>query len=82
MIKVSVIVPVYNVKHYLDRCIQSVLHQTLKDMEIILVNDGSTDGSGELADVLATTDSRIKVIHQENHGLSVARNVGIHADSG
>ena len=82
MIKVSVIIPVYNVKPYLDRCIQSVLHQTLKDMEIILVNDGSTDGSGELADVLAMTDSRIKVIHQENHGLSVARNVGLHAASG
>lgn len=80
--KVSVVIPVYNVKPYLERCIQSVLNQTFKDMEIILVDDGSTDGSGDLADQLAALDSRISVIHQENQGLSVARNVGLHAASG
>lgn len=74
---VSVIIPVYNVKNYLERCVQSVLRQTFKDMEIILVDDGSTDGSGELADQLAVTDSRIRTIHQKNQGVSVARNLGI-----
>ena len=82
IMKISVIIPVYNVKPYLERCVQSVLRQTFKDMEIILVNDGSTDGSGELANQLSYTDSRIRVIHQENHGLSVARNVGLNAASG
>ena len=80
--KISVVIPIYNVKPYLERCIQSVLRQTFKDMEIILVDDGSTDGSGDLADQLATHDSRIRVIHQENHGLSVARNVGLQNASG
>ncbi len=77
MTRVSVIIPVYNVKPYLERCLQSVLSQTLKDMEIILVDDGSTDGSGELADKLAVTDSRVRVIHQKNQGVSVARNTGL-----
>ena len=80
--KVSVVIPVYNVKPYLERCVQSVLRQTFKDMEIILVDDGSTDGSGNMADQLATLDTRIQVIHQENHGLSVARNRGLHVASG
>ena len=80
--RLSVIIPVYNVKPYLERCVQSVLRQTFKDMEIILVDDGSTDGSGELADELATLDFRIRIIHQENHGLSVARNMGLQAASG
>ena len=80
--KLSTIIPIYNVKPYLERCVQSVLQQTFKDMEIILVDDGSTDGSDVLADQLATLDPRIRVIHQENHGLSVARNVGLHAASG
>lgn len=80
--KVSVVIPVYNVKPYLERCIHSVLRQTFKDLEIILVDDGSSDGSGEIADQLATLDMRIRVIHQENHGLSVARNVGLQAASG
>lgn len=75
--KVSVVIPVYNVKPYLERCVQSVIRQTYKDLEIILVDDGSTDGSGELCDQLATTDKRICVIHQENQGLSGARNTGI-----
>ncbi len=75
--KISVVIPVYNVKPYLERCVNSVLNQTYKDLEIILVDDGSTDGSGELCDQIAFTDKRICVIHQENQGLSEARNTGI-----
>ena len=82
MIKVSVIIPVYNVKTYLERCVQSVTSQTFKDMEIVMVDDGSTDGSGELADQLATCDERIHIIHQKNQGLSGARNTGIRAAKG
>jgi len=74
---ISVIVPVYNVEKYLECCINSIINQTYKDLEIILVNDGSTDGSGELCDKLATTDSRIKVIHKDNSGVSETRNLGI-----
>lgn len=80
--KVSTIIPVYNVKPYLERCVKSVLQQTFKDMEIILVDDGSTDGSSDLADQLVGLDSRIHVIHQENQGLSVARNIGLQAAAG
>ena len=72
--KVSVIIPVYNVKPYLERCVSSVLMQTYKKLEVILVDDGSTDGSGDLCEELATADERIIVIHQENQGLSGARN--------
>jgi len=75
--KVSVVIPVYDVKAYLRRCVDSVLRQTYQDIEIIIVDDGSTDGSGELCDELASTDNRIIVIHQENQGLSGARNTGI-----
>ena len=82
MTKVSVIIPVYNVEKYLQRCFDSVVNQTLKDIEIILVNDGSTDSSGEMCDRLAKTDNRVKVIHKENGGLSDARNVGIEAAKG
>ncbi len=74
---ISVIIPVYNVESYLRRCVDSVRRQTYKDLEIILVDDGSTDGSGELCDVLASEDDRIKVIHKENSGASSARNIGI-----
>lgn len=80
--KVSVIIPVYNVKPYLERCVQSVLRQTHKDLEIILVDDGSTDGSSELCDHLASSDQRIRIIHQENQGLSGARNTGIRQATG
>ncbi len=80
--KVSVVIPIYEVKPYLERCVNSVLIQTFKDLEIILVDDGSTDGSGELADKLALVDSRVHVIHQKNQGLSVARNEGLHASTG
>lgn len=75
--KVSVIIPVYNVKPYLERCVNSVLRQTYKDIEIILVDDGSTDGSGELCDHLATGESNLIVVHQPNQGVSEARNTGI-----
>lgn len=80
--KVSVVIPVYNVKPYLERCVNSVLRQTYKDLEIILVDDGSTDGSGELCDDIITCDQRIRVIHQENQGLSGARNTGIRQANG
>lgn len=80
--KLSVIIPVYNVSNYLERCVQSVLRQTFKDIEIILVDDGSTDGSGDLADQLASLDVRIQVIHQNNQGLSGARNTGLCAAVG
>ncbi|HEL1811883.1 TPA: glycosyltransferase [Streptococcus suis] len=74
---VSVIVPVYNVEKYLSQCLDSIIHQTYKNLEIILVNDGSTDGSGKICDDYAAKDGRIKVIHQENGGLSDARNKGL-----
>lgn len=80
--KVSVVIPVYNVKPYLERCVNSVLCQTYKDLEIILVDDGSTDGSGEMCDEFATHDLRILVIHQDNQGLSEARNTGIRHATG
>lgn len=80
--KVSVIVPVYNVEKYLERCLQSVIKQTLRDIEIICVNDGSTDRSAEILQKFADSDRRIAVITQENQGLSVARNVGISAATG
>ena len=75
--KISVIVPVYNVEQYLERCVDSIINQTYKNLEIILVNDGSTDNSGQLCDELARKDDRIRVIHKKNGGLSDARNVGI-----
>lgn len=80
--KVSVIIPVYNVEKYLSRCVKSVMEQTYKDLEIILVDDGSTDNSGKLCDDFASKDERIIVIHKENGGLSSARNVGIEAAKG
>ncbi len=79
---VSVIIPVYNVEKYLSRCIKSVQDQTYKDLEIILVDDGSTDSSGKLCDDFAQVDSRAIVIHKENGGLSSARNAGIEVANG
>lgn len=81
-ILVSVIVPVYNVEAYLSRCIDSLLAQTYPNLEIILVDDGSPDGSGTICDSYAEAHSCIKVIHKENGGLSDARNVGIAAAKG
>lgn len=74
---ISVIVPVYNVKSYLEMCVDSIISQSYPNIEIILVDDGSTDGSGELCEQLSNRDRRIKVIHKLNGGLSDARNVGI-----
>ena len=77
--KVSVIIPVYNVEKYLGRCIESILTQRLQDFELILVDDGSTDGSPKICDDFGALDPRIRVIHQENKGVSAARNAGIDA---
>ena len=74
---ISVIIPVYNVEKYLEKCISSVVGQTYKNIEIILVDDGSTDKSGTMCDLLAEKDSRIVVIHKANGGLSSARNAGL-----
>lgn len=76
---VSVIVAVYNVGEFLEQCIESIVNQTVKDIEIILVDDGSTDNSAEICDRYAAGDSRIRVIHQANAGVSVARNAGMEA---
>lgn len=73
----SVIVPVYNVKPYLDKCVESIVSQTYYNLEIILVDDGSTDGSQDICDECAKKDSRIIVVHKENGGLSTARNEGM-----
>ncbi len=75
--KISVIVPVYKVEQYLDRCVKSILGQSFKDFELILVDDGSPDKSGEMCDEWAKKDNRIIVIHKQNGGLSDARNCGI-----
>lgn len=75
--KISIIVPVYNVQKYLDQCVQSLIHQTLKDIEIILVDDGSPDECPGMCDEFASIDERVRVIHKENGGLSSARNVGV-----
>ena len=77
MLKVSVIVPVYKVEKYLDRCIKSIINQTYSDLEIILVDDGTPDKSGFMCDAYSEKDNRIQVIHKENGGLSSARNAGI-----
>lgn len=78
----SVIIPVYNVEEYLARCVDSILAQTYSDLEVILVNDGSKDGSGRICDGYADKDPRVKVIHKENGGLSSARNAGMDAAAG
>ena len=80
--KISVIVPVYNVEKYLYKCILSIINQTYKDLEIILVDDGSTDSSSIVCDELKMIDNRIKVIHKVNGGLSSARNAGIEISTG
>ena len=81
-VKVSVIIPIYNVESYLDDCIRSIAEQTLREIEIICVNDGSTDGSSEIVHQYARSDNRVIVIEQENMGLSMARNHGIAEASG
>ncbi len=82
MAKISVIVPIYKVEAYLDRCVQSLVDQTYTDLEIILVDDGSPDRCGEMCDEWATKDSRIRVVHKPNGGLSDARNAGLAVATG
>ena len=74
MCKVSILVPVYNVEAYLPKCLDSLIGQTLREIEIICIDDGSTDRSGEILDEYAEKDKRIHVVHQENGGLAFARN--------
>ena len=80
--KISVVVPIYNTEHLLVNCVNSIINQSYKNLEIILIDDGSTDHSLELCNLLSMIDNRIKVIHQENKGLSEARNKGIEVASG
>lgn len=80
--KVTVVLPIYNVEKYLNRCIQSVVNQSYNNLEIILVDDGSTDRSGTLCDEWEKKDSRIRVIHKKNAGLGEARNSGIDSSTG
>ena len=80
--KISVIVPVYNVEAYLERCVESILQQTYANFELILINDGSADSSGQICDYLASQYENIKVYHIENAGVSNARNMGIQLATG
>lgn len=82
MTKISVIVPVYNVEKYLSQCLDSIIHQTYKNLEIILVDDGSTDSSGLICDNYSQKDKRIKIIHKCQGGLSDARNAGLKIATG
>lgn len=81
-IKVSIIVPIYNVEKYLDRCMDSLLNQTLKDIEIIMVDDGSPDNCPQMCDEYAKKDNRVKVVHKKNAGLGFARNSGLDVAKG
>ena len=80
--KISIIIPIYNVEKYLDKCVQSATHQTLQDIEIILVDDESPDGCPQMCDEYVTQDSRIKVVHKKNGGLGFARNSGLEVATG
>ena len=80
--KISIIVPIYNIENYVDKCVASMVGQTYKNLEIILVDDGSTDNSGALCDKWAKLDERIIVLHKENEGLSDARNSGLEIATG
>ena len=79
---ISVIVPVYNVEGYLPQCVDSILSQDYGDLEVILIDDGSTDGSGEICDRYAALDSRVRVIHQKNGGAAAAKNAGLRLATG
>ena len=80
--KISVIIPVYNCEKYLRDCLESVIKQSYKELEIILIDDGSTDSSGSICDYYAEMDSRVQVIHQKNKGVSASRNAGMLRMSG
>ena len=82
MVKISVVIPVYNVEKYLEQCLDSVIAQSFEDIEVICVNDGSTDSSLEILKRYANNDSRIKIISQKNKGAGAARNVGIENAAG
>lgn len=82
MCLLSIIVPIYNVELYLETCLRSLTRQTLQDIEILLINDGSTDRSGEIAQSYASQDTRIKLFHQQNSGQGIARNVGLEMAKG
>ena len=82
MVKISVIMPVYNSEEYLEWAAESVLKQNLKEIELIMVDDGSKDKSGQICDILKAKDDRVKVIHQKNQGISAARNNGMKAAQG
>ena len=77
MPEISVIVPVYRAESFLRKCTESILSQTFSDLELLLVDDGSPDGSGALCDAIAREDSRVRVFHKENGGVSSARNLGL-----
>ena len=79
---ISVIVPVYNVETYLPQCVRSILSQDYEDLEVILIDDGSTDASGLLCDQYAREDPRVRVIHQQNGGAAAAKNAGLRAATG
>ena len=81
-ILVSIIVPVYNTGEYLYKCLDSIIDQNLQEIELILINDGSTDNSAEICDRYSEKDKRVRVIHKKNEGVSIARNVGIRAAKG
>lgn len=80
--KISIVVPIYNTEKYLSNCIDSIINQTYQNLEIILIDDGSTDNSGKIADNYAKKDKRVKVFHQKNQGQSAARNLGIKKATG
>src|SRR5699024_8862594 len=76
-VKISIIVPVYNVEAYVEKCLQSISVQSIQAIEILVVNDGSTDKSGEICDAYAKKDARLKVVHEAKRGVSAARNTGV-----
>ena len=80
--EISVIVPVYNVEQYLDRCVKSILGQTFKNFEVILINDGSIDNSANICNMYSKKDKRVRVVHKKNEGVSKARNLGINLSKG
>ena len=82
MTKISIIVPVYNTEKFLEKCLNSLIKQTLKDIEIICINDGSIDNSLQILRKFANKDKRIQIINQTNSGLSIARNAGINKATG
>ena len=82
IITISIIVPIYNVEKYVRQCIESIINQTYKNLQIILVDDGSTDTSGLICDEYASIDDRIEVIHKKNGGLVTARKIGLQKAKG